>query len=259
MGSSKQAMKPNGAPKNVPNPNGARKKVHKPIVAPAKATESITTPTKAHTPTTTHGKPDTETAAQRALSIPDILGQIFEAIAKRWGQKCTVLETGATVYHLWPHARMTLSRCARVNTIWFCESTRLLWQYPDFRYLNNLSLLLRRVSPARINLYAASVQLGFMAPLSLNRLPEENNALDGVVFSRIRLLRLHLWTHSGSPDGVKFFLPLIQGPALEVLEIDPYSLTYKPYINRKVGFELARRCRVEFLPPICSYSVLRFV
>lgn len=229
--------------KTVTKPIVNPKKVRKPIPPPTKPTTSSTTPTKAHTTTITHRK-DGTSATQHALSTPDILAQIFEAIANGWGQRLTVIETGARVYQLWGFGKKFLTCCAGVNKTWFIEATRLLWQYPDFRHGNNLSLLLRNVSSAHLDLYASSVQLGFIAPLAFNRLPDENNALNGVEFSRIRLLRLHLWAHTA--DGMRLFLPLMRCPELEVLEIDPYSLAYKPYINRRDGFEIARRCRVEF-------------
>lgn len=183
---------------------------------------------------------DNRTAAQRALSIPEILAQIFRWIVHRWGLEYRVLPSGARAYQLLYRGRKALLRCGRVNKVWFAEATRYLWQYPANCIENNLSLLLSKVDPERQKFYASLVQIGFMAPLSVNNCAERNRFLDGAEFSRIRLLRLHMWT-----VRKRLFLPKIQAPGLEVLEIDPSPCANRRYINRRVGLDLAKRIQVE--------------
>ncbi len=180
--------------------------------------------------------PVSTSAANRVLSIPTILGDIFGFLIAEnipWLCECwdcrprTFAEQEANPR---VHATHPLVHCALVNKYWFHEAIRVLWKRPfqaQQCYATSLSEHLRRIAPDRRQLYANQIQWATLISIQTPQRPEgkdlekkEEDAADalyaGVTFPRMKRLSL------GLPES-RFYIPKIPSDSIETLAIDEFE------------------------------------
>jgi hypothetical protein len=143
------------------------------------------------------------TAAQRVLSIPELVSQILSWDAAGFKDYYWVYS------QIFPRTR--LARYAQVNKLWFHEALRYLWWTPQPRFK---LVLLEKTTPFRRQFYA-----DFMVNVYFYNDPKlsasENRIFKGLILPRLRFAKILVRT------GQRLLsLPEIVGCALQDLTID---------------------------------------
>lgn len=151
------------------------------------------------------------TAAQRVLSTPELVAEIFTYLEK---DTCAV-QAGFGNYIRWEY-HSTLLRCARVSPLWCAEAMRHFWRHPKATwYRNTLTHRFELLDPTRRQYYANFVIEGSLDIVYRKNLRQVNDVFRFVTFPKLR--RLHISVDNCQP---KIHLPKIDAPALTVLQIE---------------------------------------
>jgi hypothetical protein len=136
-------------------------------------------------------------AAQRVCAIPELGSIIIEFIASPGSSG-----SQANIYS-----------CARVNRLWFWLAMSHLWSQLNWQKLQSLG----RMPMERKRLHAS-----FVKSLSLDFHPSskyQSQMLDRLVFSRVLPVNIRIWDHLS-----RGYIPQIQAPALQVLDLSVYKI-----------------------------------
>lgn len=163
----------------------------------------------------------TASAAQRALSIREIVAKIFACLSVVFN-RVVIVEGQPYVFPIRDFGKAELARCGRVNNIWFGQAMRYIWQTTTDDDTIVLPDLFDNIKLDRRQMYANFVKTGQIRLVHGFRAAQRaDRALHGLTFPNLRTLRIPLW------DGVrvaKLFLPTIKAPKLDLLLIDiPYG------------------------------------
>ncbi|KAH8691392.1 hypothetical protein BGW36DRAFT_431942 [Talaromyces proteolyticus] len=163
-------------------------------------------------------------ATQQALSLPEIVGEIFHWINQDNNIR-TYDGAGDWLYDRDPakfyyYGKLgVLFRCCMVNRLWHQEALRFIWERVDaqittcFKGIND---------PSRAQIYAHIIKRANMRTLH-----EEDSTNDfylrfhGVVFSKLEWLRLFCPFSST-------LVPTVRFPNLRIVEFDPDYGEYNP-------------------------------
>jgi hypothetical protein len=155
-------------------------------------------------------------ASQRVLAIPELVSQILEFTAADFvsqvPERQRLAISGPTRLAS-SDSRVTLYNCAKVNHRRFWEAMRHLWIHLTWKKLKALE----QMRLERRQLYAS-----FVKALSLDCHPcskYQTRILDGLVFSRVLSVNIRFWDHLR-----RFYIPKIQVPALQVLDLNVYKV-----------------------------------
>ncbi|KAJ0425960.1 hypothetical protein BJY00DRAFT_163165 [Aspergillus carlsbadensis] len=167
----------------------------------------------------------TTSATQKALSLPEILSEIFHWIYADKGRLEEILDRPHH-YTFVVTRRNSLHSCALTSRLWFSVSIALLWKVPsrpDLEYLErDIEDRLGPLPPPRREFYAKFIEEG---TIETRREGEGPSGTDTVVLPVLRTLRLEI----SLPNPI---VPAIVAPQLKQLDIDPY---YQPYPEEWVG------------------------
>jgi hypothetical protein len=178
----------------------------------------------------------TITAAQRVLSIPELVAEIFSWAAENYGKRphpspclCRLEAAGVTIH-----------RCALVNSLWFHQAMRLVWEMP--RKLNAGSF--SHITPARRQFYAHFAKVLFIKVYPKHRgwLSRQKKILRDVTFPQARLAYMQILSSVRN-----FYVPPFHAPALRVLHLHvlvAMDLYYRFYLPVDKCYKLARRIKV---------------
>lgn len=147
-------------------------------------------------------------AAQRALSIPEILAEIFMWI-------CTKRRRA--------YALKYLARCGRVNKTWFNEAMRLLWIEPVIEskastyHPSSLVLLFAKTcSVERRQFYANFIQKANLHTVGGYVGAQSNYMLRDIVFPSLRSVRILI-----DNKGHRLDVPILMNHRITDLEFEP--------------------------------------
>ncbi|KAJ5379880.1 uncharacterized protein N7496_002308 [Penicillium cataractarum] len=180
------------------------------------------------------------TAPQRVLSIPELLGEIFEWIALKENPKH---RSQPWICHCNGPCKCpnntTLRRCALVNHLWFQEAMRLLWERPGKPNANPFS----RIPPARRQIYANFVKI-FCLSLRLRHhrwLGKQKKVLRDITFPNATIAYIYAF-----PGLDKLEVPPFRAPALKTLYLLMQDLWYSFDRDSEIPYKLARRIKTLF-------------
>lgn len=158
------------------------------------------------------------TAAQRVFAIPELVGEILSWLVHSYdpGPPETKSEDTPNGSKSNTVTHRTLLRCACVNSLWFREATRHLWEHPTPEAHTSIAAYLANVSPPRRQMYADFIASGNLLIGPWNNLSETNSdVLDGLSFPRLHTLTLYLYV------GLQtILLPDVQTPSLSAIKIE---------------------------------------
>ncbi|KAI5298456.1 hypothetical protein KEM55_003370 [Ascosphaera atra] len=128
-----------------------------------------------------------ETAAQRALRIPEIVENVLaQVLPPHPVCKCP------------PRLELhSLQACACVNKLWNAWATEKLWWNPCFSQGDDIMRALLRVEPSRRQLYASLIEEGIMSTIVLLRVQSTVPEMASLKFPRLRAVRLMVWFPAG--------------------------------------------------------------
>ncbi|KAL3449394.1 hypothetical protein BJX65DRAFT_36873 [Aspergillus insuetus] len=158
-------------------------------------------------------------ATQKALSLPEILREIFQWIYADEGRLEEILERPHH-YTFITTRRNSLHSCALTSRLWFAESIALLWKVPsrpDLEYLErDIEARLGPLDPPRRKFYANFIEEGTIETKGEDDVPPQS---DSVVLPSLRTLRLKISLSNS-------VVPAIVAPQLKQLDIDPWIELY---------------------------------
>ncbi|KAK8137299.1 hypothetical protein PG984_005239 [Apiospora sp. TS-2023a] len=132
--------------------------------------------------------PSTETAMQKALRLPEIVGMIAEALHDDDLVRASVTPS--------------LGSFVLVNPLWFDCAVHLLWRHISDWYGRNLLDIFEKVDPSRRSFYAAFVQDATIVT-ELHHETIRRKLLSEVEFPMLRELRVEttddFWLHNRIP------------------------------------------------------------
>ncbi|RDW93377.1 uncharacterized protein DSM5745_00699 [Aspergillus mulundensis] len=156
------------------------------------------------------------TAAQKALSLPELIIPIFEQI---------YTDDDVTVFHppedpddeIYRDREWTLRSCALVNTVWCTLALRILWRCDNPAYENDHFWRLQNIHSARRRFYADMVEETTVTTHQSwsSHVPHVSD----VEFPRLKSLRLQV-------DFLAAEIPDFRAPGLRELTIDPRTECY---------------------------------
>jgi hypothetical protein len=193
-------------------------------------TNSVVSGSTSNSSTSTRKPP--QTAASRALQLPELLATILQHIADdhanhwdawdaRRNESCIIGRDGV------------LSRCGRVSKLWHHEAMRLLWAHPNSQNSYPRASLWWFFAPlgslARRQHYADFVEEAVLATVEEggDEAQRADAALAGVGFPRLAQVLLFVnvgadqdWVRNGVPyRGLR--VPRIAGEAVARMQLDP--------------------------------------
>lgn len=174
-------------------------------------------------------------AAQRVFSTPELVAQIIEWVASIW----PYIPIRVSGLHR-PSACATLARCARINSLWFHEAQRHLWQLPN--RLNAGSF--RNLSPSRRQIYAHFVKHIFLfcEPKHHGWLSRQKKILKGVTFPNARSVNLEIPSFVNNPLVSPFYAPAVE---ILYLHVHTYVIGDRPaMLEPRASHRLARSLKV---------------
>src|ERR1700761_4333209 len=147
-----------------------------------------------------------EIAVQRALLMPEILSAVLIWIT---------LDEFGDIHHGYGPGGV-LARCGLVSKLWFNEAIPYLWRdltMMGYMY-HHLSALFALVEPTRRQFYANFVETATIVTLYEDRPREEDDALRGVAFPKLKSLCMRLGGRR------QIHVPMIESHRVTALEID---------------------------------------
>ncbi|KAJ5101924.1 hypothetical protein NUU61_004146 [Penicillium alfredii] len=193
----------------------------------------------------------TQTANQRALTLPDIVSQIFiwimidhekyqsnlssyytatnmawmSCVPKCSGRFMVWADHGTRHFPYYEHHVGVLQDYAMVNRTWLAEALRLLWRDPT-SYCRTLEQSLIPIDPARRQLYAQYIQSAILVTVDREDARFSNAVLRDLEFPRLKALKLLVrgyWDGSllySHRNGVH--IPRFQSDSLALLIVDRF-------------------------------------
>ncbi|KAL2845151.1 hypothetical protein BJX68DRAFT_136264 [Aspergillus pseudodeflectus] len=162
-------------------------------------------------------------AIQKALSLPEILSEIFHWIYADEG-RLEEIPDRPRHYTFVITRRNDLHSCALTSRLWFAQSIALLWKIPhdpDLKHLErDIEDRIGPLPPSRREFYAKFIDEGTIETTRLGK-DGSKSELDGVVLPALRTLRLYVPVYN---SGV----PAIVAPRLKQLDIDPHVEVLPP-------------------------------
>ncbi|KAK8062795.1 hypothetical protein PG997_014892 [Apiospora hydei] len=165
--------------------------------------------------------PVLETAAQKALRIPEIVAMIAEALCED---------------DLDRRRKHRLKRFIRVNRVWFDAGVRLLWRNMNDQFLPDLVGIFFKIDPPRRPIYAAFIQ---DAAINLERAkdPVRWQLLRHIDFPMLRMLRVDLMV----PYYKK--LPLLGKHIVRVVHLENFC---SPQVTTHMTRNVIKQCLESF-------------
>ncbi|GLI75792.1 hypothetical protein PoHVEF18_004058 [Penicillium ochrochloron] len=142
------------------------------------------------------------TATQRVLATPELVVTIFKHLSDDSRGKDDSEESRT--------AKIALTRSAQVNSMWCLEAMRHLWESQDGALWERLG----RVPEHRPQFYANHSKRLEIPSLAARSLAQMNLIVQGVTFSRLQHVSLHL---RGYQRNIAF--PKIDTPNVQVVHI----------------------------------------
>ncbi|KAJ5733571.1 hypothetical protein N7493_002357 [Penicillium malachiteum] len=136
-------------------------------------------------------------AAQRALSLPEIVGEILN-----WAQK-----DKQPLSHL--------AQVARINQAWYIEANSRLWRHGTEEKGRSLPEALGRVQQSRQHLHAGWIKSANLVDSTKSNVADTTRALRGMKFERLEYLAIII---RNTPNQ-RFQMPRIDAPMLKILDI----------------------------------------
>ncbi|KAE8138984.1 hypothetical protein BDV38DRAFT_243376 [Aspergillus pseudotamarii] len=179
------------------------------------------------------------TATDRVLSSPELLCEIFSWINKDDTFCCTVGNEAEDVFYEsidwskvgslseidwsnFPEAhnygkRGVLLRCSLVNSLWWSEAIRFIWERLSGGPWNTdlPGCFAGFLDPYRKQFHANLVKQADLVTIDEDNADAHDRLIEGVIFSKLERLCLYC------PENVDY-VPQLQCPSLKILEIDPY-------------------------------------
>ncbi|KAJ5707422.1 hypothetical protein N7488_007223 [Penicillium malachiteum] len=136
-------------------------------------------------------------AAQRALSLPEIVGEIL-----KWAKK-----DNQPLSHL--------AQVARVNQVWYIEANSRLWRHGTEEKGRSLPEALGRVQQSRQHLHAGWVKSANLVDSNRSNVADTTRALRGMKFERLEYLAIII---RNTPKQ-RFQMPRIDTSMVKILDI----------------------------------------
>jgi len=153
---------------------------------------------------------NTVPAAQRALSIPEIVAEICG-----WLSVCfKINDRRVTKYP----GKAQLARCVRVNNTWFGQAIHYVWQDITEGSHVTLPTLFKNINSDRRQMYASLVMKGQIRLIYSNQAARKaDRVLNGLTFHNLRALHIPLWDNV---HIVNLYLPTLDAPKVRSVELD---------------------------------------
>lgn len=160
----------------------------------------------------------TQTAAQRVLTSPELIGEILSCVKDDYHESWS--SNAQEAYPIAPTRRSTLARCAQINSIWFPEAMRQLWNESSSPPSYSLPQTLTGLTRSMKQYYVRFITNASLIEVQKSTIRINTEAVQGVSFQELRTLHLIL-----DRTRPKVWLPKTQTPRLETVHIRFATIT----------------------------------